>query len=811
MKNFWYLLIVFIIVVSCDSYKKQKDISHYIPKNASVVLKINNLESFKSNLTNSNFLQTLSQASNYKAIKQKLQHLNYITTKQPVFICFSNSEKDSLDYTIITKYNSSVFKTDSLPNHKTETIAFNNETLTKTTINNNTIYNVVKDSVFIGSSSKTTFNQLLNEDKTESDLSHFVSTTNHNKTFSVILNTKHKTGISTLFNANSIELSDLTNFVSVDVDLEQDQMYLNGIAKSVDSTKSLINVFKNTKPQQNQLAKITPSNSDGFLSITFNDFNVFKNNLNTYNNNSIAKPETTLFNSVVEIGTIHEGNKKAIVLNSTDVIATQDALATNQSIIETYRQIEIYNFNSPQIFSQYFSPFITYNNATKYCVIDSFIIFADEIDVLQNIIANYQNETTYNNKDYYKNILPYLSSNASILSINNPFALKAVLESNFNQELIASISNYKASALQFVFDSNFAHINAIVKKNKKKAIQHSVTESLNIKLDATLLNTPQLVVNHKNKQRDIVVQDVNNNLYLISNTGEVLWKKKLNGAILGKVKQVDRYKNGRLQLVFATPNRVYMLDRNGNDVDNFPLKFNDKITQPLAVFDYDKKKDYRLFVTQNNAVLLYNAKGKTVKGFKFSKAKTTINTTPQHFRIGSKDYLVIKSENKLHILNRRGQTRIKTKSNQNYSNQPVFAYNKTFTTTTKDGKIVSIDQKGKLTQTELGLLQNHNLVTTTRTLVALSENKLTIRDKTLELDFGNYSKPTLFLVNNKIYVSVTDLQTQKVYLYDSNAKLLPNFPVYGISSIDLNNMDKDASLEFITKGDDNTILAYKIN
>lgn len=811
MKNFWYVLVIFIIAISCDSYKKQKDLSHYIPENASVILKINNLERFKSNLNNNNFLQTLSQVSDYKTIKNKLQYLNHISTKNPVFICFSSTEKDSLNYTIITKFQPSVFKVDSLPNHKKETISFKNETLTKSTINKQIIYSSITDSVFIGSSSKTVISELLNEDKKQPNITDFVNTVNNNKTFSVIINTKYKTGINTLFNTSDLMLSNLTNFVSVDVDIEQDQIYLNGITKAIDSSKSAINVFKNTIPQRNQLAEITPSNSDGFLSITFDDFEVFKSNLQAYNQTETSAPDTTLFNSIIEIGTIYEGNKQAVVLNSTDVIATKDALAKNQSVIETYRQIDIYNFDAPELFSNYFSPFITFKNATKYCVIDSFIIFAEEIDVLQNIIANYQNETTYITRDYYKTISPYLSSNASLLNVNNPFGFKAVLESNFKEELVASIANYKASALQFVYDGNFAHINAIVKKEKKKAVQHSVTETLNIKLDATLLNTPQLVINHRNKQREIVVQDVNNNLYLISNTGEVLWKKQLHGPILGDVKQVDRYKNGRLQLVFATPNRVYMLDRNGNDVDNFPLKFNDEITQPLSVFDYDKKKNYRFFVTQNKAVLVYNAKGKTVKGFGFSKASKTINTSPQHFRIGSKDYLVIKTDNKLYILNRRGQTRVRVKNSFNYSNQPVFAYKNKFTTTTADGTLVSIDQNGSATTQNLGLLQNHTLKTTSRTLVALSENRLTIKDKTLELDFGNYTQPSLFLINNKIYVSVTDLQTQKVYLYDSNAELLPNFPVYGISTIDLHNMDKDSSLEFITKGDDNTILAYKIN
>ena len=96
-------------------------------------------------------------------------------------------------------------------------------------------------------------------------------------------------------------------------------------------------------------------------------------------------------------------------------------------------------------------------------------------------------------------------------------------------------------------------------------------------------------------------------------------------------------------------------------------------------------------------------------------------------------------------------------------------------------------------------------------MVSQSENILNIKDNTLNLDLANYTAPKLFYINNKIYVSVTDVQNQKILLFDSNAEMIENFPVYGTSSIDLNNIDTDNKLEFVTKGESNNILVYKIN
>ena len=65
--------------------------------------------------------------------------------------------------------------------------------------------------------------------------------------------------------------------------------------------------------------------------------------------------------------------------------------------------------------------------------------------------------------------------------------------------------------------------------------------------------------------------------------------------------------------------------------------------------------------------------------------------------------------------------------------------------------------------------------------------------------------------SSQVDEAITDLQTQKVYLFDSQAKLISNFPVYGNSLIELDNIDVDSNLEFVVKGDSNNIIVYKIN
>ena len=811
MKGIFYFILITFLVTSCSIDKKSSSLSDFIPENPSIILKISNIESLKSNINNNNFLQELSESTSYKSISSRMEVLNHLKTNNDVLLCFEKDQNDSLQYAFITKYHKDIINVDSLPNHSIETIKTKKLSITKTIIEKEIVYSIIKDSIIIGASTQDLLENAINKDNKNIEIANLLNTSNPNSQLSIIFNEKNKQRIGSIFKQDSITNLKLSDYLLMDVDLKQDEILLNGITTAKDSTKSIINVFKNTIPQENLTAKIAPANSDGYLSFSFNNYSNFKQNLDKYNQTDTKKPETTLFDNIVEVGVVFEESQQAIVLNSLDEISTEDALLKEQTLIETYREINIYSFSQPELFSLAFSPLVNFKNANMYCVINNFFVFANTIESLQNIIANYQNNTTISNRTYFEAIKEDLSDEASLMLVANPNKLSNIIQNVLLEELNLNLDKYKCSAIQFIYDNHFAHVNAIIKKSKTKAVENSVTEEFIIKLNEDILNTPQFVVNHLNREKEIVVQDVKNNLYLISNTGKLLWKKQLHGAILGKVEQIDMYKNGRLQLAFATPNHVYVLDRNGKDVAPFPLKFNDIITQPLSVFDYDNNKNYRLLVTQGKNILMYDQKGKTVKGFTFKNAESALIHQPQHIRIGRNDYLLFKTDSKLYILDRIGKTRVSLKKNYNYSNQAVYLYNNKFTTTTKDGKLVTIDTKGNTSEQDLQLTDIHNIETTSKTLVAQSENKLIIKTKTLELDYGNYSDPEIFYINDKIYVSVTDLQSKKIYLFDSQAKSISNFPVYGNSRITLDNIDKDRNLEFVTKGDDNTIIIYQIN
>jgi hypothetical protein len=318
------------------------------------------------------------------------------------------------------------------------------------------------------------------------------------------------------------------------------------------------------------------------------------------------------------------------------------------------------------------------------------------------------------------------------------------------------------------------------------------------------------VTNHRTGKKEIVVQDQENNLYLISTEGKVLWKKALQGRVQGDIQQVDIYKNGRQQLAFTTDNQFLIIDRNGEEVKPFNQTFEGGNLNPLAIFDYDGKKDYRFVVVQHTKIFMYDNKNAPVNGFTYTSSEQPILGRPQHIRSGKRDYLIFKATDALKILDRVGKTRIEVKEKIDFSENEVYFYNDKFILTDTKGILYHIEEGGKLTKTDLQLLKDHGLAATSRTLVVMNDNTLTIKDKKVTLDLGLYTPPKIFLLNDKLYISVTDTQNQKVYLFDSNGDSLPNFPVFGNSTIDLADMDRDGKLELVVKDLDNSLLVYKM-
>lgn len=178
-------------------------------------------------------------------------------------------------------------------------------------------------------------------------------------------------------------------------------------------------------------------------------------------------------------------------------------------------------------------------------------------------------------------------------------------------------------------------------------------------LPAPLAMPPLLVKDYLSKTLQLFVQDKDDRLSLISCTGKVLWQRTLDGPVIGGVHQVDRYRNGKLQLLFNTANKIYLIDRLGRDVEGFPVALAAPAQVPLAVFDYEGNKDYRILLPlADRRILNIGPDGRAVQGWEAKPLPAPALAAVEHLRLKGKDYLVVpRTDGGISVLDRRGTER----------------------------------------------------------------------------------------------------------------------------------------------------------
>lgn len=810
--------LLIILLFACEqNSQKTKDLTDLIPADTEIVIQSDNLGS----LVQSIYSLELFQSKNSK-LKDKLQQelavVNQIDSIGPSIVSLSKIGSSAFNYLLVTKTLPKLTSSDSTKLKVVENLKYKNFEIEKYTIDKQTYFiSNIQGLTIVSNSLSLMESTSKGEGLLDDDTFQKIYAASDKKKSSVFINHALLPKILAEFLPNTKPdfAGILAKWTSLDIDLEENSILLNGIALSDETSNSIQNIFQNTQPVANEIARLIPANAVSYSSYTFNDFSVLNENLNSFRQDSLKLPADHLLHSAQEIGTINFEKHAAFVINSNDIEIAKEALISQQEISQEFRGIPIFHYNETTSFQDILYPLVKLRSPKYYTIIEHFVVFSQEFEPLEDIIAAYKNNSSLQDQPYYQSSFEKLSSASSMLFVALFPQYKVELLENAAPDYHSDIknlvlTNYRVAALQFVQEDNFAHAHASFLKAKKNINTANVEQSLSIKLDNKILTKPFFFNNHSTSQMDIAIQDEQNILYLISNKGNIYWKKQLDGPIIGDINQVDILRNGKFQLAFSTANSIEVLDRTGKTVAPFPLKFKDEITQPLSIFDYENNRKYRFVVTQGDDILMYDQKGKSVKGFKFNSGNSDILSSPKHIRLGNKDYILAPdASGKLNILSRQGKPRVKVAKTINFSDNKWFNYKNRFVSSSLNGDLIRIDQKGRVDIEPLNLAENHKIQATANTLVSLSENILKIKDNEVSLDFGLYSEPQIFYVKNKIYVAITDTQAQKVYVFDSTAKLLPNFPVFGTSMIALENIDVDRKLEFAVLGGENELIIYQ--
>lgn len=804
MKNIFCIILLISIFACQDDKKEVSYATHIISPEPIMVIKFSDFVKWEESLSNQSFLSKYKNNAIIKFWSLEEFH-NVIEIPEETILSFSSLGNNKMIKTISFEHKNDIkFKIESKESYKYDDVAINTFEF-----KDQLIYYSNLDGKAVLCSSKIILENIIrnyqNGIQNPMVIQKLLDVLSDKSPSIVINNNLFPKTLLEFFDKNilkhQINLSDYSGF---DLNVDADKILMSGIVFNPKTEDKLWAKFKSVNTVKSTSVEVIPSNFTSATSILFSDFeNLFKASKSVDKNTQVD----SLYINLREVTSMNLPNGKAMVLVSNTIDQSYSYLKKISKPIKTIGDNTIYKLN------QSFTPGNQFNSILDIIKVDYFtvqmdhIILSNKIETIENLIIQINNNNVVSNQANYNNHLESLNDKCHIQWLTNLGNQDDFFEEHTRDAFKSDFKNLKWDnhellMSQLIVENDFGYFNILMKKTIKNQRNTDIQQLIRLKSDNTIINKPAFFENWRTGQRDVIYQDEKNSLYLKDTKGNLIWTKQLEDPIIGEISSIDIYQNKRIQITFATKNKIHVIDKNGNDVEPFPLEFRDEITQGLSVFDYDKNGKYRFTAVFDEKSKMYDKNGKRVRGFKFKKTKSDIIFPLKHIRMGNKDYIIALEENgTLHILDRRGKTRIDLDSSLKFSDSEWFEHDNHFTSVNDKGDIIKIDQKGKLNQSKKEFI-NPKFSANKENLVILSENKIYFNANNAELPYGLYTNPII----NKNYAGVADKQAQKVYLLNKKAEVVEGFPVYGEEIVDIYSNENEIVL--LCNDGDKALIVY---
>ncbi|MEZ4720521.1 MAG: hypothetical protein R2813_01430 [Flavobacteriales bacterium] len=406
----------------------------------------------------------------------------------------------------------------------------------------------------------------------------------------------------------------------------------------------------------------------------------------------------------------------------------------------------------------------------------------------------------------------YIRNDASAL---HPSILKEMDASNrINSIVLQSYSELPGN--------KFFSINALHNLELVEALPTAWTNSL----DASINAGPWLFKNHYSGEPEIIVSDVANQLYLINAEGKTLWKHQLESAIVGNVQMIDAFSSGKNQMLFATHTMLHLVDRNGNNVEGFPIKLEAEATAQPTAIKYTKDSDYRILVNEGNKLKNYATDGSVVKGWKSPEMGGPLQLPIEWFLFSGKDYLMATTtDGKVIGYDREGGIRMKAIKVPTKTSHAQLIKGESLS----KSYVLGQDTAGNLVRCYLGgdcTLDNILPIDTNSALlfnpksscrfVCIAQNRVVGLDEKLNvvLDFTlpeTITDHPAIAWPNKGWIRLSNDESGRVYILSPEGQLLSHMPAPGSSHSLITDIDQNGVMELITARDGNELVVYRLS
>jgi hypothetical protein len=474
-------------------------------------------------------------------------------------------------------------------------------------------------------------------------------------------------------------------------------------------------------------------------------------------------------------------------------------------------------------------------NDSWFAFYDNYLITGSSYITISRLLYDNLLNKTLSNDISYRDFEGTLPSIAGYFFYAVPSRIINYLSGWLDADLIKSLKSNKSSlnkiqgvGYQFVTSNDMLY-NSLSVRFREEAREESTTEWETL-LDTVAAIKPFFFTNHITGAKEIFIQDMKNNAYLINAAGRVLWKVPLRERITGTIFLVDYLKNGKFQILFSGRNYLHLLDRNGNYVERYPVRLRSPATNSLALFDYDNNQTYRLLIAgEDQQVYAYDINGNVVRGWKLFRTTSQVKSEISWIRVSGKDYLIISDETSVYFIDRTGNTRLTlsepvTRAMKS-SIRLITGSRPSVVCSSPDGTIQHIYFDGSVKKTSIRKFTfDHSFDIFDVNGDGFSEyifidkgilylyNHNGSEMFTREFGSGNLGGPINFIFSaSDRKIGVFDINNNQIYLIDRNGDTMKGFPLKGASMFSIGKLSEKSGWHLIVGGTDRFLYNYKLD
>jgi len=691
-------------------------------------------------------------------------------------------------------------------------------------------------------------------------------------------------GVNENYNKELVKFARYADWSGLDLYLKKDELLFNGFTIASDSAMQTLALMSDQVPLPLTMTNILPAITQAYLiyaigrypyhfqrwqarlqraTFTAGEINLF-GELNLRHDTSIRHFLDPWIGSQMGRCWIQPSSREGTIFPVT-ILQALDPDSARQSLLTLskitgkkqdsthYEGIPIYGAGLTEELNVWLSPLFEPSDLNYFTMTGDFICLAKDPEVLKQFLAQIlHNEWLVESPSYMK-ITEDISDMANLSFYCNSRRyfdeLPEVLTDDYLplfSPIIDSLKKFQSVTMQLSAEEEMFFTSLQIRFNPKTTEEGPL--SWLATLDTLVSGMPQIIRAGCGDTFAVLVTDTMNVLYKIDTKGQVQWKRKLYGRVLGSFHEIMLRGHDSLFYLFNTENHLYLIRSDGKLADRFPMKFPVRASNGLSlpassdtIFSGTPEEFQVVIAFKNNKIYSFNLLGQLTEGWTSPSVEEEVISPVQIFSVeeslstgekaAGRDVLrrtvprIDKgSEKTMFITMKSGKVLItdeygieKITPGNDFFNSPHsrFYRNRTnskapWLTTDPEGNVVYLNEQGIVSHVSFNnfsaghyFLYEDIIEDGTPEFIFFNDNTLYYYDRFLKLIYfytfrHDVSSPSLVkTLNGKTFIGIVSPSTSEVFLFDRHGYVEIESGVTGSTPFDIGTLEDRYHLDLV--------------